>query len=255
MNISHYIVILFLTGLFSAGARAQTNCTVPLPPALTSVSVQPETGKTEFTWTLSPSSDIAAYIIYSYKDGDGLAIDTVWDPAATSHTISNTAPKYASVSYVVAAHRVSPIPGQPGCTSPLSNALSTIYCKADIDTCNKKILISWNSYTSEPKIVTDYSVMVSVNGNNYTEETITGADVNSFTLDNFETASQYCFYIRANLEGGTFSTSNKACVLTNMQRPPEWINADYATVDSEKRIKLSFTIDPQSEIRNFLLER
>ena len=255
MNIWHYIITLFFTGLLTEGTRAQTNCTVPLPPTLTSVSVQPETGKTEFTWILSPSSDVAAYIIYSYKDGDGLAIDTVWDPAATSHTISNTAPKYASVSYVVAAHRVSSIPGLPGCTSQLSNALSTIFCKAEIDTCNKKILISWNSYISEPKVVTGYSVMMSVNGNNYTEETLTGADINSFILYNFQTASQYCFYVRANLEGGTFSTSNKACLVTNMQRPPQWINADYATVDSEKRINLSFTIDPQSEIRDFLLER
>jgi gliding motility-associated-like protein len=255
MNIRHYITILFLTGIFVSGISAQTNCTVPLPPTLTSVSVQPETGKTEFTWLPSPSSDIAAYIIYSYKDGDGLAIDTVWDPAATSHTISNTAPKYASVSYVVAAHRVSSIPGLPGCTSPLSNVLSTIFCKADIDTCNKKILISWNSYPSVPKMVTGYAVMMSVNGNNYTEETITGSEENNFILDDFQTAAQYCFYIRANLADGTSSTSNKACLLTNMQRPPGWINADYATVDSENGINLSFTIDPLSEIRDFLLER
>ncbi len=255
MNIRHCIIILFHCGLFTLNAGAQTNCTVPLPPTLTSVSVQPETGQTEFTWILSPSSEIAAYIIYSYKGGDGLAIDTVWDPAATSHTISNTAPKYSSVSYVVAAHRVSSIPGQPGCTSPLSNVLSTIYCKADIDTCNKKIFISWNSYLSEPKVVTGYSILMSVNGNSYAEEALTGADLNSYTIENFQTASEYCFYVRANLDGGTFSTSNKACVITKMQRPPDWINADYATADAEKGINLSFTIDPLSEIKDYLLER
>ena len=87
MNIRHCIIILFDCLFFTISAGAQTNCTVPLPPTLTSVSVEPETSKTEFTWILSPSSDIAAYIIYSYKGGDGFAIDTVWDPAATSHTI------------------------------------------------------------------------------------------------------------------------------------------------------------------------
>ncbi len=255
MNIRQYIIVLFLSGFYTFTVTAQSDCTVPLPPILTSVSVQPETAGTEFTWILSPSSDIAAYIIYSYKGRDGLAIDTVWDPAATSHTISNTAPNYSSVSYVLAAHRVSLVPGKPGCTSPLSNVLSTIFCQSTIDTCNKKIMLSWNSYPSEPKVVSGYTIMLSVNGNSYTEIASTAPDVNTFIVDNFLTDSEYCFYIRANLEGGTFSTSNKACVLTNMQRAPLWINADYATVNAEKGISVSFTIDPLSEIRDFILER
>jgi len=40
-----------------------------------------------------------------------------------------------------------------------------------------------------------------------------------------------------------------------MQRPPQWINADYATVNSENKISLSFTIDPLSEMTHFSLER
>jgi gliding motility-associated-like protein len=248
------IILVFLS-FVSISTLAQINCTVPLPPVLTSVSVQPETGKTEFTWILSESSDIAAYILYSYKGGDGQAIDTVWDPAATSRTITNTAPKYSSISYVVAAHRLSAVPGLPGCTSPLSNVLSTIFCQAELDTCNKKINLLWNSYPSVPKAVTSYSVMLSVNGNDFTEETTTGADITQFTIDNFITDANYCFYIRANLEGGSFSTSNKACILTRMQRPPDWINADYATVNSDSQIMLSFSVDPSSEINHFQLER
>ncbi len=84
---------------------------------------------------------------------------------------------------------------------------------------------------------------------------LAGPDIKSFTIDNFTTDANYCFYIRANLEGNSFSTSNKACILTRMQRPPEWINADYATVNPESGIMLSFTIDPESEIKHFLLEK
>jgi gliding motility-associated-like protein len=40
-----------------------------------------------------------------------------------------------------------------------------------------------------------------------------------------------------------------------MQRPPQWINADYATVDTDNKISLSFTIDPSSEITHFRLEK
>jgi gliding motility-associated-like protein len=222
---------------------------------LTSVSVQPETSRTEFTWILSESSDIAAYILYSYEGNDGYAIDTVWDPAATSHIISNTAPKYSSISYVVAAHRLSAVPGLPGCTSPLSNVLSTIFCEAYADTCLKKINVSWNSYPSYPESVTSYSVMLSVNGSSYTEIASTIPEITSFTINDFITDEEYCFYIRANLEEGSFSTSNKTCVLTRMQRPPGWINADYATVSPDSRITISFTIDPESEITHFLLEK
>jgi gliding motility-associated-like protein len=249
----HHVIIMFLA-CCSSELEAQVNCTVPLPPVLTSVSVQPETDKTEFTWLPSESSDVAAYILYTFKNGDGQAIDTVWDPSATSHVISNNAPKYGSVSYVVAAHRLSLVPGMPGCTSPLSNAISTIFCEASIDTCNRKLHISWNSYTPVPKIVTGYIVMLSVNNGEFSTAASEGADILSFTLDDFITGALYCFYIRAELEDGTHSSSNQACVLTDMQKPPEWINADYATV-TENGIALAFTVDPESQITDFLLER
>jgi gliding motility-associated-like protein len=255
MKNKHLDIIICLLSLCSFRAHSQINCTVPLAPVLTSVSVQPETGRTEFTWIPSESTDIAAYILYAYEGGDGQAIDTVWNPAATSYLISNTAPKYSSVSYVVAAHRLSAVPGMPGCTSPLSNVISTIFCEATADTCYKKINLFWNGYPSEPKIVTSYSIMLSVNGSGYTEEAATTPGITSFTIDNFITDAEYCFYIRADLEGGSFSTSNKACLSTRMQRPPGWINADYATVNSDSRIIVSFSVDPASEITHFLLER
>ena len=255
MKSKHLNIIISLLTLCWHSANSQINCTVPLPPVLTSVSVQPETSKTEFTWILSESPDIAAYILYSYEGNAGYAIDTVWDPAATSHIISNTAPKYSSISYVVAAHRLSAVPGLPGCTSPLSNVLSTIFCEANADTCLKSINVTWNSYPSFPKSVASYSVMLSVNGSSYTEIASTIPEITSFTISDFITDAEYCFYIRANLEEGLFSTSNKTCVFTRMQRPPGWINADYATVNPDSRISISFSVDPESEITHFLLER
>ena len=36
-----------------------------------------------------------------------------------------------------------------------------------------------------------------------------------------------------------------------MQRPPQWINADQATVNDDNTISLSYTIDPLSEIKSF----
>jgi gliding motility-associated-like protein len=251
MRIKHFNIILVFISFCSYSAYSQINCITdpPLPPVLTSVSVQPETGYTEIIWNLSPSTDIAAYVLYSYVNGDGMPIDTLWDPFATSYTLSSTATKYKSVSYVVAAMRL------PRCTSIFSNILNTIYTKADIDTCNKKIAVLWNNYPSYPKKVIDYSILMSVNGGIFTETAKVNPEENNFTFNDFTFNAKYFFIVRANLEGGTFSTSNKDTLLTKMQRPPRWINADYASINDENKVSLSFTIDPLSEIKLFRLER
>ena len=246
-----FIAIIILLICWSKDAFSQVDCVTdpPLPPVFTSISVQPETGKTVFTWSLSPSSGIAAYILYSYKNGDGTAIDTIWDPSATSYVLTSTATKYFSVSYVIAAMKL------PRCTSIFSNVLNTVFEEVSIDTCLQKIVVKWNSYDSVPVRVTDYSVLMSIGGGSYTETGKSDARTTTFTLNDFTLNTDYCFVIRANLENGAFSTSNKSCVLTKMQRPPMWINADQATINSEGKIAVSFTIDPLSEITHFSLER
>jgi gliding motility-associated-like protein len=243
------IIVLFIFCECSAFSQVKCITDPPLPPVLTSVSVQSETGNTLFTWTLSPSSEIAAYILYSYKNGDGMPLDTIWDSSATSYTLSSNATKYLSVSYVVASMR------EPRCTSIFSNVLNSIFERVSIDTCTRKIVVAWNSYPSFPQKVTGYTVLYSVDGGSYTESGNLSASETSFTLNDFNINSEYCFIVRANLEGGSYSTSNKTCVSTKMQRPPLWINADQATLNSEGKVALTFTIDPLSEIKKFSLER
>jgi gliding motility-associated-like protein len=246
-----YISILVLFFTWQGNIYSQAPCITdpPLSPLLTSVSVNPETGNTLFTWNSSPSTGIAAYILYSYKNGDGFALDTIKDPSATSYTLVSTATKYFSVSYVVAAMRL------PRCTSILSNALKSVYEDVTIDTCNKKISVSWNKYMSVPLKVNGYTVLMSVNNGIYTEAANLGAADSSFTLNDFTLNASYCFVVRANIEGGKSSFSNKKCISTKMQRQPLWINADQATINDAGKISLSFTIDPLSQITHFSLER
>lgn len=245
-------ILLFL---LSSEIYSQINCTVPLPPVLTAVSVSPETGITNFTWTSSPSDNIAAYIIYTYNNGNGFPVDTIWNPLARSYSLNSAASKYMSMSYVVTAHRLSSVPGVPGCTSPLSNALQTIHCTAEIDTCNSKIKIKWNRYNDYPRQVKEYRIMISHNGSVFSETYTTDNSSTSYEITGFEVNSDYCFAVKAVFNDGGFSTSNKSCINTAMQRSPQWINADYATVEDQSSISLSFTIDPLSEIKNYILEK
>lgn len=245
-------IIIFLISICSVSAFSQKDCTVPLPPVLTSVSIEYETNTATLNWILSPDPGIAAYIIYSYsidQGGRGDPIDTLWDPAATSFSYTSNAFKYFSTSYVVTALKL------PRCESPFSNVLSTIFTEANIDTCNKKIEIKWNSYISSPYEVTGYSVFYKLNGGALEEAAQIAQDKNNYILTDFITDSEYCFVVRADLEGGNFSTSNKVCLQTKMERPPQWINADSLTIMPDKSLLITFTIDPSSEIKTINLER
>lgn len=254
MNEKH-ILILYLFLSFSVEAFSQINCTVPQPPVLTAVSITPETGSTELSWSASPSDNIAGYIIYTYNDGNGFPVDTIWSPSARSYFLNSTASKYMSMSYVVTAHRLSAVPGMPGCTSPLSNALQTIFCSATVDSCNSKIKIIWNKYNDYPRRVSEYRILVSRNGSALSDTYTTVQSASSFEISGFSVNTDYCFAVKAVFDDGGFSTSNMTCINTSMQRPPEWINADYATINDQNSISLSFTVDPVSELSNFVLER
>ena len=106
MKIKFRYIIIAILILYHGNVYSQVNCEVPAPPILTLVSVEPETGITNLEWTLSPSDKIAAYILYTFKDGDGMAFHTIWNPSATNFSYSSTSSKYFSVWYVVAAYRV-----------------------------------------------------------------------------------------------------------------------------------------------------
>jgi gliding motility-associated-like protein len=215
------------------------------------VSVQPETGFTELSWAYIPSSYVAGFKIFYYRNdySGAFLFKTLWNPAIINYVDSSRIPDFYSASYQIEAIDSSENP------SLLSNKLNTIFTEVKVDTCNKKITISWNSYVSSPKKVTGYSILVSANNYSFTEAGMVTSAENSFTLYDFTTDAHYCFVVKALLEGGFVSFSNKSCLNTKMQRPPQWINADYATIDEKRNITLSFTFDPLSEIRTFRLER
>jgi len=213
------------------------------------VTVSQVTGFSEISWTLSPSPDVKGYVVYVFINDEGYAIDTIRNPLASNYTHSSLISSEVSRSYVVAAF------DNAGNISTLSNVLKTIYLTSRLDSCSGKIEIGWNSYPSYPREVLSYTILGSLNGGAYTEAGKVPKDVNSYTISQFSFNAQYCFIVRADMEDGFASVSNNRCLSTKMQVPPQWINAGYATVGSANNILLSFTIDPASEIRSYILER
>ncbi|MBS0010674.1 MAG: gliding motility-associated C-terminal domain-containing protein, partial [Bacteroidales bacterium] len=103
--------------------------------------------------------------------------------------------------------------------------------------------------------VTEYRIASSSNGSAYITEGMTGDNDTTYTIEDFESYSEYCFYIEASLSDGSSSLSNKLCLRTDLPVPPEWINADYATYSDDGSVMLSFTIDPATEYDRYRIER
>ena len=249
MNLKCIFISLLLLLHYTVQISGQSDTDPPAPPVLNLVTVNSLTGKPDLVWIKSPSPDVAGYVIYYYKNGEGFAIDTIYDPLLESYTNMGSFAEFRIESYVIAALDNS------GNVSPLSNVLSTIFASSRLDSCNKKIVITWNNYSSTPLKVKSYHVLSSKDGSPFQDEATVSAGSSSYQTNNFTTGSNYCFYIKAELEGGTGSYSSKTCLKTNMQRPPDWLNADYATISDNQVIDLSFTIDPQSEIHTYGIER
>ncbi len=242
------IIISLLIGI-SCHAFGQPDEDPPVSPRFTLLTINPSNNNTELRWDPSPSADVAGYIVYSYKNGEAYDIDTILNPLANSYSFLWPWSLIRSESFVVAAVDSS------GNFSPLSNDLQTIYAEARIDTCNSRIALHWNKYIETTVSVAGYNIYVSINGENYVLADQIPAHNDEYLLNDFITDAHYCYLIEARLENGLISASNIPCIDTDMQKNPLWINADYATVEGEGEILLSFTVDPESEINLFSLER
>ncbi|MGD0582054.1 MAG: T9SS type B sorting domain-containing protein [Bacteroidales bacterium] len=238
-----------MLSLLSGRASSQADNNPPAPPVLDLITVQPGSGKPELTWSKSPSADVAGYVLYYYTNGEGHAFDTIHDPNVTSYINLGSEAQYWIESYVVAALDTA------GNISPLSNELQTIFPQVQADSCTRTINLSWNSYVSYPKVVTGYTIQVSEDGGPYSDAGHVGAGTISFPFWGIKPAVNYCFIVTADLEGGFSSSSVIKCTQVQMERGPDWINADYATIDDNNNISISFTIDPLTEINTFRISR
>jgi gliding motility-associated-like protein len=223
----------------------------PVAPLFTGVTVNSSTGSVEMKWDLSPSTDVAGYVVYQYDTikREGYYIDSLYNPAASSYSAFRPKTAFESESYVIAAFDNS------GNISPLSNRLNTIFCKVVLDTCNKKINLSWNKYLSYPYKVSGYDVLVSENNGSFEPKGHIVDGSRQFAVDTFNIGSTYCYLVKATMENSQVSLSSKSCLTAAMQKPPGWINADFATVTADGEIALSFTVDPSAETDLYTLER
>ena len=246
--IKNIALILLGLNLFSFKIYSQETG-IPDPPVFQYITIDLATGHTLLTWGRSPTPEVTAYIIFLEKNNAWIAVDTVNDPTATSYEYVLSNAVYYPESYVISAYY------PPDRESQLTDRHTTILTSAVFDSCTSRIDVSWTPYIGWADSLESYILYAEINGDSLYSPESFSADNLQFRHENVLTRSDYCYYVEAIRSDGIRSTSNKACVFTQMARAPEYINADYATVSGENEISLSFTVNPASEIKTFKLLR
>lgn len=252
MNKKLTYILIILISLAFMQANGQTDDEHPAPPTLLLATINQENGFTELFWTANTEPDLAGYVIYCDYPNDTYAflpVDSVFDLSSQNYSYLNSFSKVVPLCYAVSAFDASRNP------SEISNELCTIYAIARTDPCNNLIRISLSKYPSIPFKVLRYDIMMSENGGPYYLTGQVSSEENQFNVQNITEGSRYDFIIKAILENGQTSSSNLTSAIASLTTPPQWINADYATVTDDGEIDLSFNIDPSSDIDTFALER
>ncbi|MFN8210963.1 MAG: gliding motility-associated C-terminal domain-containing protein [Bacteroidales bacterium] len=243
------LTALLLSFFVCFSAFPQGTSERPEAPVFTFLTIDSVSGKPYLEWQKSPSADVAGYIIYNWIQAEAHAIDTVWNPAATSYINSASKADFWSESYVIAAI------DSTGNVSPLTGVLNTIFPALADDPCNGAITVIWNTYSQSQSQVNGYTIMLSESGGPFQPVLTTGAETTSASVKGIKSSINNCFRVRADLPGGNKSNSVFKCRTVDFQKIPEWMNADYASISSGNHISLSFTFDPASEINIYRISR
>jgi len=174
------------------------------------------------------------------------SITTVFAPN-TSYLDTGADADYHPERYRIAAfdevNNISPMTD-----STLYHNTIYVFPYQDSTNCQTSIRINWNEYINWSEGVSEYKVYMSENYGTWNMLATVPGNISEYYHQNISDNTSYCYYIRAVSNSGRTSTSNQTCFFTNLPDFPHFINADYATVISDERIKISFTLDTAPNI-------
>lgn len=230
-----------------------TDSKKPNPVTIDTASVFTNSGKTIISWSKSSSPDVAGYYIYMVNDANA----SIWPELDTIYGANNTTYIYnaSSAGEHPEYYRVAPF---DTCRNKgaLSDYHGTIYAFPYFDDCQASIRLEWNHYKGWTDSVSQYKVYCRINNDPVIFLGAVAGNVRQFIHTDIIGNSSYCYYVRAfNSNGTKTSTSNLTCISPQTSSNPSMLNADFATVDNYNSVKVSFTIDAQSEIKYLKLMR
>ncbi|MDO9511801.1 MAG: gliding motility-associated C-terminal domain-containing protein [Bacteroidales bacterium] len=225
----------------------------PATPRLDSVSVN-SLGNVELGWSVSNAPDLAGYYIFNFFNG-------IWDTLAI---INNTSthfytdllanPLTTSAQYAVAAYdHCGNTSGDLGIPQSQKTILLNL---PQPDVCLDKIELSWSAYINLPGQVSNYTVFIRENNDNFIPVSIVADTVYNYTHTGLEHNIVYSYYIRANSKNGTHSSSSPIQSLKVIKPGlPDYFYIANATVEKNRSIRLKLFPDSTANISHYELMR
>jgi gliding motility-associated-like protein len=225
------IFIFISICLFYAKLTAQESIE---PPEIERVTVLNDAGHVGLQWSFPSGQTIDGFIVY-WKDPSkypdpGTPFDTVYLASTTTVIDLSGLADLSSVYYSVAAFADE---GNDFRKSPQSEPHATVYAEVSFDSCQQQNVIAWNNYVGWETNDITYRVFANSNEIGTTTDTF-------FVHENIVLNESYNYYVIGQ-NNGLASASNRSNILTKYAEPPDFINADYATVTSDNVIEVSFT--------------
>jgi len=231
------------------GSNFHSQAQDPEPPVIRFVSVDTLTGDVMINWEKESSSGVQKYVIYQGREGsDPIVADPIdtLDVTVTSYIHQSSSAATRSVPYTLASIYADD-------TSPLAGYHYTIYTSISYDSCQSSLIINWTPYIGWNDDLIAYNIHIRTGTGGSVKIPSLSPGTTSYEYTGVTPYTDYCVFVEAENKYFLTSTSNQVCLTTNRATPPSYINADFATVTSDNLIQLSFSFDPVSQVRDFML--
>ncbi len=226
---------------------------VPDSPENFYVSIIPEIGFSNFSWTQPDTSDVDGYFIGFFYDIQQayLPIDTIWGKEINEWLWKTTNGRLRPEIYSISAINYDP-DLDTFRLSKWSDPCSPVWIPPPLtlDECTNSVDITWTPYKGWYENLISYTIY-----KDYLPYDTVPGNINHYNDFNIESDSAYIYHIEANNINGLKSTSYTNSIVVHIKDPPAYLNAIGTTYYGLNQVEISFIIDPSSEFDKYCLIR
>lgn len=235
----------------------------PDPPTITAVQVEYNLQEAMIQWQPSPADDLAGYIIYLCNGGFQMAIDTIYDPLATTYIDLNSNVQAYIESYNVAAFDSCFVNGEPdpGAASPY--CATSLFLNATTAICSDVANLSWTGAFNLPSDPAHYEIWVneespsgSGNWSGLTLLETVDASMSSWQHTGASYGSTYRYHVVLQMNSGLEILSNARSLEFSYPGSPDFTSLRRASVNDSGAVSILVDLDPNNdEVHTYTLQR
>jgi gliding motility-associated-like protein len=235
----------------------------PDPPLITAVQVDYALQEALVEWESSDADDLAGYIIYACNGGFQMAIDTIFDPTATSYLDLNSNVQAYIESYNVAAFDSCFVAGEPDPGAASEFCASSIFLNALSTPCSDLATLDWAGGFNLPGDFAGYEIWMDqespTGSGNWSGlqmvQSLDGA-VNQWIYEGAVFGATYQFHVAAQTTGGGSILSNVRTLEFSYPGAPEFTSLRRATVSDSGAVNVVVDLDPNCiDVHAYTLQR